>query len=119
VQEQLGVFFKQPGTRAPGAQPEHAFPEQQRRLLAWLGGDLAADAAADAAAAERVPARVPALVPELVADYPGAADRAPDVAVPLSRPGGDRAPADRPAVLAALPAADGAPAAPPIVAPAA
>jgi hypothetical protein len=42
-----------------------------------------------------------------------APERRPDVAVPLPRA------ADRPAVLAALPAADGAPAAPPIVAPAA
>ena len=37
VQEQLGVFFKQPGTRTLGAVPEHAFPEQQRRLVAWIG----------------------------------------------------------------------------------
>ena len=36
VQEQLGVFFKQPGTTTLGAIPEHAFPEQQRRLVAWL-----------------------------------------------------------------------------------
>ncbi|HEY0776916.1 MAG TPA: inositol-3-phosphate synthase [Gemmatirosa sp.] len=36
VQEQLGVFFKQPGTQTLGATPEHAFPEQQRRLVAWL-----------------------------------------------------------------------------------
>jgi myo-inositol-1-phosphate synthase len=36
VQEQLGAFFKSPATRVAGAVPEHAFPEQQRRLLSWL-----------------------------------------------------------------------------------
>jgi hypothetical protein len=55
VQEQLGVFFKQPGTRVPGAPPEHGFPEQQRRLLAWLGGDPAPDLAAVEIRCRRVP----------------------------------------------------------------
>ncbi len=51
VQEQLGVFFKQPGTKVLGATPEHAFPEQQRRLVAWLAGEPAqGDARADAPA---------------------------------------------------------------------
>jgi myo-inositol-1-phosphate synthase len=87
VQEQLGVFFKQPGTRVPGAPPEHGFPEQQRRLLAWLGGDPAPDLAAVEIPlpprAERVPA-----------------DRAPVAAAPA-----DRAPADRPPVPLVAPAA--------------
>jgi myo-inositol-1-phosphate synthase len=98
VQEQLGVFFKQPGTRAPGAQPEHAFPEQQRRLLAWLGGDAAPD---DAAVA---PAVAPAVTPVTPADLPVA-------------PAAERRSADRPTLLAALPGATGAAA--PVVAPAA
>jgi myo-inositol-1-phosphate synthase len=57
VQEQLGVFFKSPSTRVPGAMPEHAFPEQQRRLLAWIAcaaADLAESAAHDAPAATRI-----------------------------------------------------------------
>ena len=37
VQEQLGVFFKAPQTRA-GAEPEHALLEQHRRFDAWLDG---------------------------------------------------------------------------------
>ncbi len=45
VQEQLGVFFKQPGTRTLGAAPEHAFPEQQRRLTEWLAAAPPAPAA--------------------------------------------------------------------------
>ncbi|GJG87776.1 hypothetical protein tb265_29570 [Gemmatimonadetes bacterium T265] len=51
VQEQLGVFFKQPGTKVLGAVPEHAFPEQQRRLVAWLAGAPAPAAPGDAARA--------------------------------------------------------------------
>ena len=35
VQEQLGLFFKAPMTRA-GRREEHAFPVQQRALLDWL-----------------------------------------------------------------------------------
>lgn len=84
VQEQLGVFFKQPGTRVVGATPEHAFPAQQRRLLAWLGGESAAEEAAETVPADRVPADV---VPD--ADV----RRAPAV------------PADRPAPAMAAPAA--------------
>ncbi len=102
VQEQLGVFFKQPGTRAAGAQPEHAFPEQQRRLLAWLGGDAARAAAAVAPAV--APAIAPAVTPVTPVDLPVAASA-------------ERLAADRPTLLAALPGATGAAA--PVVAPAA
>ena len=35
IQEQLGLFFKAPMTPA-GKREEHAFPEQQRRLVEWL-----------------------------------------------------------------------------------
>ncbi len=38
VQEQLGVFFKAPMTRA-GHLAEHSFPVQQEALLDWLGGN--------------------------------------------------------------------------------
>ncbi len=37
VQEQLGLFFKAPQTRTPGADPVHAFHEQQLILDEWLG----------------------------------------------------------------------------------
>ncbi len=52
VQEQLGVFFKQPGTNTLGAVPEHAFPEQQRRLVAWIAD---APVAVETAVVDHVP----------------------------------------------------------------
>jgi myo-inositol-1-phosphate synthase len=39
VQEQFGVFFKAPMTKAPDARPEHALHRQQERLISWLAGD--------------------------------------------------------------------------------
>lgn len=80
VQEQLGVFFKQPGTRVPGAQPEHAFPEQQRRLLAWLGGDGAPDAVATTLP-NVVPNAQPNVLPNALPDPVPAARR--EVEMPL------------------------------------
>jgi myo-inositol-1-phosphate synthase len=38
VIEELGCFFKAPMTR-DGGTPEHAVPEQQRRLMGWLSRD--------------------------------------------------------------------------------
>ena len=35
VLEELGVFFKAP-LMANGAEPEHAWPEQERRFRTWL-----------------------------------------------------------------------------------
>lgn len=37
IQEQLGIFFKAPMTRA-GRREEHAFPVQEARLMEWLQG---------------------------------------------------------------------------------
>ena len=39
VQEQLGLFFKQPMTTDPRRRPEHALHVQQQTLLDWLGAD--------------------------------------------------------------------------------
>ncbi|MFO0552034.1 MAG: inositol-3-phosphate synthase [Polyangiaceae bacterium] len=39
AQEQLSVFFKRPMGTEPDRTPEHAFAEQQRRLLEWLASD--------------------------------------------------------------------------------
>lgn len=38
VLEELGVFFKAP-LMVNGAEPEHAWPEQERRFRAWLDGE--------------------------------------------------------------------------------
>ena len=38
VIEELGCFFKAPMTRNGGT-PEHAMPEQQRRMLNWLNAE--------------------------------------------------------------------------------
>ena len=81
VQEQLGVFFKSPSTRMPGATPVHAFPEQQQRLLAWIAtaaADLATD---DAIRVVSVSTRAESLRDRAVplAAAAGIADARPDV----------------------------------------
>ena len=38
IQEQLGLFFKAPMTRA-GKREEHSFPVQERVLMDWLAQD--------------------------------------------------------------------------------
>jgi myo-inositol-1-phosphate synthase len=63
VQEQLGAFFKSPSTRVPGAVPEHAFPEQQRRLLVWIAA--AAEAVRDGATVDGPPTEVVVPVPDM------------------------------------------------------
>jgi myo-inositol-1-phosphate synthase len=126
VQEQLGAFFKQPATRVPGAQPEHGFPEQQRRLLAWLAAGAGAAGEGlgeDAPAPRRAPVPAPAddLVPALAAAERPAADvlavdvpvvDLPVVGLPVVGLPARGVPADRPALLASLPLARGASPAP-------
>jgi myo-inositol-1-phosphate synthase len=51
VLEELGVFFKAP-QMTNGAEPEHAWPEQERRFRDWLdGGTNRAEQSLKAAAA--------------------------------------------------------------------